>query len=87
MDWLLGTTFHTMDRNTCFRNLFEVELPYGTAGVIQLGDFGAPVCTPDATGTAWAGLIVGCDAFKGYAMYSETIDDWLVNRGFRLHVK
>jgi hypothetical protein len=71
----------------CFHNLFEVESPYGTAGVIRLGDSGAPVCTPDATGTAWAGLIVGRDAFKGYAMYSQTIDEWLVKKGFRLDVK
>lgn len=71
----------------CFRNLFEVESPYGAAGLIQLGDSGAPVCTPVATGTAWAGLIVGRDAFKGYAMYSETIDDWLVGQSFHLRVK
>ena len=32
-------------------------------------------------------LIVGRDAFKGYAMYSETIDGWLVSQGFHLRVK
>jgi hypothetical protein len=70
----------------CFKNLFEVESPYGTAGVIRSGDSGAPVCTPDANGTAWAGMIMGSDSFKGYAIYAETIEAWLGNHGHQLSV-
>lgn len=70
----------------CFRNLFEVESPYGTAGIIKLGDSGAPVCTPDDVGMAWAGMIVGCDAYKGYAMYGETVDKWTAGQGYALRV-
>jgi hypothetical protein len=70
----------------CFKNLFEVQSPYGTPGVIKRGDSGAPVCSPDGQGTAWAGMIVGCDAFKGYAMYSETVQSWLLSEGYTLSV-
>jgi hypothetical protein len=70
----------------CFKNLFEVESPYSTPGIIQSGDSGAPVCTPDANGTAWAGMIMGSDSFKGYAIYAETIDAWLGNHGHQLSV-
>ena len=70
----------------CFKNLFEVESPYGAAGVIKSGDSGGPVCSPDANGTAWAGLIVGRDAFKGYASYSETVNQWLAGNGYHLSV-
>jgi hypothetical protein len=70
----------------CFQNLFEVESPYGTAGIIRPGDSGAPVCTPDAGGTAWAGMIIGADSFKGYAVYAETMEAWLASHGFHLTV-
>ncbi|GAB2178263.1 hypothetical protein [Dongia sp. agr-C8] len=70
----------------CFQNLFEVESPYGTAGIIKSGDSGAPVCTPDASGTAWAGMIIGADSFKGYAVYAETMEAWIANQGYRLRV-
>lgn len=73
-------------RDYCFKNLFEVESPYGAAGVIKLGDSGGPVCSPDGNGMAWAGLIAGRDAFKGYAMYSETVEQWLSSAGYNLAV-
>jgi hypothetical protein len=73
-------------RDYCFKNLFEVESRYGAAGVIKLGDSGGPVCSPDSNGMAWAGLIAGRDAFKGYAMYSEPIEQWLSTNGYNLTV-
>ncbi len=74
-------------KDYCFRNLFEVESPYGVAGVIKLGDSGAPVCADGATGPAWAGMVIGRDAFKGYALYSQTIMDTLSANGYVLTVQ
>lgn len=71
----------------CFRNLFEVESPYGKPGVIRQGDSGAAVCAPGASGTEWAGLIAGQDAFKGYAIYAESVADWLKIKGYHLQVR
>jgi hypothetical protein len=79
--------FHRGGQYFCFKNLFEVESPYGSAGAIRAGDSGAPVCTADGSGTGWCGMIVGCDAFKGFAMYSETIQSWLTTKGYTLQVK
>jgi len=79
-------TFTHGGSDYCFKNLFEVESPYGAAGITKLGDSGAPVCTPDAVGTAWAGMIIGCDAYKGYAMYGETVDAWVAAQGYALRV-
>jgi hypothetical protein len=70
----------------CFRNLFEVESPYGKPGVIRQGDSGAAVCVPGAAGTEWAGLIAGQDAFKGYAIYAESVAHWLGANGYSLQV-
>jgi hypothetical protein len=70
----------------CFKNLFEVESPYGSTGAIRSGDSGAPVCTATSSGTGWSGIIVGCDTSKGYAIYSETAETWLRNNGYKLQV-
>jgi hypothetical protein len=79
-------SFNFNGQDYCFQNLFEVQSPYAVAGVIKPGDSGAPVCANDAKGTAWAGMIVGRDAYKGYAMYSETIDGELAAAGYALSV-
>ena len=70
----------------CFRNLFEVEWPYGCTRAIRQGDSGAPVCTPGRGGPDWCGMIVGCDGFKGFAIYSEPAMAWLVDRGYNLRL-
>jgi hypothetical protein len=82
----LAVWYRFMDANGyyCFRNMFEVESLYGCTRVIQKGDSGAPVCTPDSKGTAWCGMIVGCDAFKGFAIYSEPAMTWLGQQGYNL---
>lgn len=79
-------SFSHGENDYCFKNLFEVESPYASAGVIKLGDSGGPVCSPDSKGMAWAGLIAGRDSFKGYAMYSETVEQWLAAAGYTLTV-
>lgn len=79
-------SFHHAGKDYCFKNLFEVHSPYGVCGVIQAGDSGAPVCAAGAGGTEWAGMIAGCDAFKGYAIYAQTLQDWLFGQGYTLRV-
>jgi hypothetical protein len=79
--------FHRVGQYFCFKNLFEVESPYASTRAIRGGDSGAPVCTADGNGTGWCGMIVGCDAFKGFAMFSETIQSWLTTKGYSLQVK
>jgi len=70
----------------CFKNLFEVQSPYGRPGSVKGGDSGAPVCTAQGAGNGWCGMIVGCDALKGYAMYSETIATWWKSNKYSLSV-
>jgi hypothetical protein len=79
--------FHRAGQYFCFKNLFEVESPYGSTGAIRAGDSGAPVCTADGSGTGWCGIVVGCDAFKGFAMYSESAQNWLSTNSYTLDVK
>jgi hypothetical protein len=78
--------FHRSGSYFCFKNLFEIESPYGTTNVIRAGDSGAPVCTAHDSGTGWCGLVVGCDTFRGFAIYSETADNWLRHNGYTLQV-
>jgi hypothetical protein len=60
----------------CFKYLFEVGSAYGSSGTIKGGDSGAPICTANGTGNGWCGMIVGCDSLQGFAMYSESIENW-----------
>jgi len=80
-------SFEHDGQDYCFRNLFEVESPYGRPGVIRQGDSGASVCAYGPTGTEWAGSIAGQDAFKGYAIYAESTAQWLVANGYHLQVR
>ncbi|KTT72249.1 hypothetical protein [Sphingomonas endophytica] len=80
-------SFDHHGQDYCFRNLFEVESPYGRPGAIRQGDSGASVCAPGPAGTEWAGLIAGHDAFKGYAIYAESIAQWLAANGYRLQLR
>lgn len=72
------------DNHYCFRNLFEVLSPYVGMPSIKLGDSGAAVCVASDAGTAWAGIIVGSDGDRGFALYSETAQMWLKAQGFDL---
>jgi hypothetical protein len=78
--------FHSDGKYYCFKNLFEVQSPYGSTSAIRPGDSGGPVCTADQIGTGWCGMIVGCDKFNGYAMYSETAEGWLTQNGYSLRL-
>ncbi|MEM9153211.1 MAG: hypothetical protein AAGB19_22545, partial [Cyanobacteria bacterium P01_F01_bin.3] len=79
--------FQIDGKSYCFKNLFEVESPFGAPGVIKRGDSGAPVCIDGASGKEWAGMIVGRDSFKGYAIFAETVMDWVKSEGYALSVK
>lgn len=70
----------------CFKNLFEVESPYGRIPAIKSGDSGAAVCTAGANGKDWCGTIVGGDMYKGFALYAETAKAWLDNNVKTLHL-
>jgi hypothetical protein len=70
----------------CFKNLFEVESPYGHIPAIKSGDSGAAVCAAGASGKEWCGMIVGSDMYKGFALYAETAKAWLDKNAKVLHV-
>jgi hypothetical protein len=68
----------------CFKHLFEVMSPYNCSSTIKEGDSGAPVCAAHGTGMGWCGMIVGCDSSRGFAMYSETIENWWKSKNYNL---
>jgi hypothetical protein len=74
----------------CFKNVFELRWPRFYQLIarrpIARGDSGAWVCIPDPNGYGWCGMIIGGDRLQGYAVYSQTIEDWWQNQGLSLAV-
>ena len=50
------------------------------------GDSGGWICSPDANGMGWCGMIVGDDRLHGYAIYFAAIEDWWRRQGLTLSV-
>lgn len=88
----LGACYKFQDHNNtyCFRNLIELRYPSGVipsiSSPIQGGDSGAWVCIPSGQGYEWCGMVIGEDRRRGYAIFSEAIEDWWKNQGLTLTV-
>lgn len=85
--------FSDSNNNTyCFRNLIELRYPSGAitpaiSSPIQSGDSGAWVCISSGQGYEFSGMVIGEDRRRGYATFSETIEDWWKGQGLNLTVK
>ena len=86
----LAYEFEHDNQYYCFKNMFEIRsqgrLKTILSSPIKPGDSGAWVCTPANDGVGWCGMVVGCDRWQGFAIFSETIVDWLTNQGRNLSV-
>jgi hypothetical protein len=83
--------FQGQNNNTyCFRNLIELRYPSGVipsiSSPIQGGDSGAWVCIPSGQGYEFSGMVIGEDRRRGYAIFSEVIEDWWKSQGLILTV-
>ena len=67
----------------CFQNLIELKQPSYWRNVISspvdAGDSGAWVCVPAKQDYEWCAMVIGGDRFTGFAIPSETIENWWCN--------
>jgi len=72
-------------RYYCYKNMVRVESPYGTTNIIKGGDSGAPVAIPNGSGKGFCGMIVAANAFGGFAMFAESVENWWKKNGYSFH--
>jgi hypothetical protein len=64
----------------CVRNIIELKEPSFYRNLftspVDEGDSGAWVCASGAVGADWCAMVIGGDRFTGFAIESETIEQW-----------